>query len=342
MTRFSVFALWCLPLVAGLLVACSSSTTAQNRIIISDPNSEDPPVIQIRPATGQVYSINPQATPDSGEPTGQSAPASGQAPAEQPTPPAAANNIPAEAAPMENRRTTAARTSSTPAPRQISYNQVKTDYPVVALTFDDGPHPELTPKLLDHLKKRNVRATFYLIGRNVTAYPEIVRRMVDEGHEIGNHTYSHPALSKMSASRVKSELDRTTAAIREAAGVTPATMRPPYGATNTALNRRIKEEFGMPVIMWSVDPQDWRYRNASRVSSHIISNAKSGDIILAHDIHASTIAAMPAVLDALLGKGFQFLTVSELLDKEGVFQKPTEKPAELVQNAEPEAEVIRP
>lgn len=323
MLRPSVFALWSLALVGGMLVACQSSTSAQNRIIISDPASDDPQVIQIRPATGQVYSVHPQGTP-----AAEASPAT-NASADRTTS-ASPSETPEETAPVSSATPHPARTPSSSqartsqGTRAISYNQVQTDHPVVALTFDDGPHPEFTPKLLDILKKRNVRATFYLIGKNVTAHPEIVRRMVAEGHEIGNHTYNHPALSKMGAARVKSELDRTTTAIRDAAGVTPATMRPPYGATNASLNRRIREEFSMPVIMWSVDPQDWRYRNASRVSSHIINNAKPGDIILAHDIHASTIAAMPAVVDALLAKGFQFLTVSELLEKEGIFQNPPE------------------
>jgi peptidoglycan/xylan/chitin deacetylase (PgdA/CDA1 family) len=264
--------------------------------------NSSPQTAQQRSA-GQIHSVNPGAgedlPPNSGKP----------AKTESLTSPKVASLPPAPA-----RRA---------APKN-SYNNISTSHPVVAMTFDDGPHPELTPKLLDILKERNIRATFYVIGRNVEAYPEIARRIVEEGHEIANHTYSHPALSKIGASRVKRELDRTTEAIRNATGITPQTMRPPYGATNASLNRRIHQEFSMPVIMWSVDPQDWRYRNAKRVSSHIISHAKSGDIILAHDIHASTIAAMPPALDALLAKGFRFLTVTELLEYDGTVENKTE------------------
>jgi peptidoglycan/xylan/chitin deacetylase (PgdA/CDA1 family) len=194
-----------------------------------------------------------------------------------------------------------------------AYNSINTSQPYVAMTFDDGPHPELTPKLLDELKKRDIRATFYVVGRNVVEYPDIVKRMVAEGHEVANHSWSHPALTKLSADGVRKQMDDTTAAIRQACGVTPVTMRPPYGATNAGLNRRLAEDYKMKVILWSVDPQDWKYRNAARVQAQILENTKPGAIILAHDIHASTIAAMPGTFDGLLAKGYKFVTVSELL-----------------------------
>jgi len=212
--------------------------------------------------------------------------------------------------------TTTPAPARSPAKPRASYNNIQTTERVVAMTFDDGPHPELTPKLLDMLKARNIKATFYVVGRNVDAYPEIMKRIVAEGHEVGNHTYTHPSLTKIGRDGVKSQIDRSTAAIRKTAGVTPTNMRPPYGATNATLNRRMNDEFGLKVIMWSVDPQDWRYRNADRVANHIIQNAKPGDIILAHDIHPSTIAAMPRTLDTLTQKGFRFLTVSELIELE--------------------------
>ena len=183
----------------------------------------------------------------------------------------------------------------------------------IAITFDDGPHPEHTPKLLDMLKERNVHATFYVIGKNVIAYPEIIKRMVEEGHEIGNHTWNHPSLTKLSASKVAQEMNATSRIIEDITGIKPATMRPPYGATNATLNKRHDEEFGMKVILWSVDPMDWKYRDAERVSSQIIEATKPGDIVLAHDIHGSTVAAMPKTLDALLEKGFNFVTVSEII-----------------------------
>lgn len=199
------------------------------------------------------------------------------------------------------------------APRKHSYNSCNVEGPYISITFDDGPHPTLTPKLLDLLKDRGIRATFYILGQNAAQYPDIVKRMAAEGHEVANHTWTHPALSRTSASRVKSELERTSALIKELTGKAPTTMRPPYGATNAALNRRFDEEFGMKSILWSVDPLDWKYRNATRVANEILENTRPGGIVLAHDIHPSTIAAMPAALDGLLAKGFKFVTVEELI-----------------------------
>jgi len=202
-----------------------------------------------------------------------------------------------------------------PTPKH-SYNSVDVDGPYTALTFDDGPHPVHTPKLLDILKAKGVKATFYVIGRSVETYPDIAKRIVAEGHEIANHTWTHPSLSKLGAASVKREIDRTSEVIRNVTGITPTTMRPPYGATNARINKRMDEEFGLKVIMWSVDPLDWKYRNASRVTSEIVSKTQPGGIVLAHDIHASTVAAMPATIDGLKAKGFQFVTVTELLAME--------------------------
>jgi len=318
---------------ACLLAAACHHAGGQNRIVISDPTAEGPAVVQIRPQKGPARSVT--LNNDGAEPVRAvkepPAPVVGQIESVDPAAQPRVDEVPAAsmaALPPGPTR---------PAPQKYTYNSVNTSQPIVAMTFDDGPHPDLTPKLLDLLKKRNIRATFYVIGRNVAAYPEIARRMVEEGHEIGNHTYTHPALSKIGASRVKSELDRTSDIIRQVTGANPKTMRPPYGATNTSLSRRIHGEFSMPVIMWSVDPQDWRYRNASRVSSHIIANAKPGDIILAHDIHPSTIAAMPAALDALLAKGFRFVTVSELLEYDSVKEPVAEVAAAGTESSAPPA-----
>jgi len=220
------------------------------------------------------------------------------------------------------------------APRKPTYNSVKITEPVVAMTFDDGPHPKLTPRLLDMLKERGVKATFYVIGQNVVQYPEIVQRMVAEGHEIGNHTFTHPSLPKIGPARVGEEISKSNAAIEQTVGVRPTTMRPPYGAINPSITKRLNDEFDLPVILWSVDPQDWKIRKASHVSSHILQNAHPGAIILAHDIHPSTIDAMPVALDGLLAKGYRFATVSELIALDGTATEPT---APAVPSPEPSA-----
>lgn len=194
-----------------------------------------------------------------------------------------------------------------------SYNRVETKLPFVALTFDDGPHPANTPRLLDLLKAKNVKATFYVVGTNAKRYPEIMRRIVAEGHEIGNHSVTHPNLSKLSADGVRNELRVCHEAIVAATGVAPRTMRPPYGAITSAQKSWIKKEFGYSSILWSVDPLDWKKPGSSVVASRLVSGASPGGILLAHDIHAGTIDAMPSTIDQLLARGFRFVTVTQLL-----------------------------
>lgn len=212
----------------------------------------------------------------------------------------------------------ASRTESfKPGVKKYGYNSIETDEKVVAMTFDDGPHPKLTPKLLDILKERGIRATFYVIGRNAAEYPEIMKRMIDEGHEVGNHTWTHPYLTRLSTSSVQSEMSKTADIIVKTTGKKAVTMRPPYGAINTRLRHLFTDDMELPVIMWSVDPRDWQRPGSSVVTSRIVEGAHPGAIILAHDIHPGTITAMPAAFDQLTRKGYKFVTVSELLEMEG-------------------------
>jgi len=195
----------------------------------------------------------------------------------------------------------------------VTHNRGLSAYPYVAMTFDDGPHPQNTPRLLDMLRARNIRATFYVIGRNVDRYPHIARRIVSEGHEIGNHTYTHRKLTSLSDSQVRQEMQKTQDSIARATGVKPRTMRPPYGALLTRQRTMIYNEYNYPTIMWSVDPEDWRRPGVSVVRSRLVSRAHNGAILLAHDLHAPTVDAMPGTFDGLLGKGFKFVTVSQML-----------------------------
>ena len=193
------------------------------------------------------------------------------------------------------------------------YNEVPMSRPIVALTFDDGPHPELTPKLLDILRDNGVRATFYVIGRNVTAYPDIARRIVSEGHEIANHSYNHPALTSVGSARLNQEIAGTSEAILRATGRRPANMRPPYGAVNDRVRAAILRNHGLDVILWSVDPLDWKRPGADVVRQRLVDGAKPGGILLAHDIHPGTIEAVPGVIRDLKAKGYGFATVSQLI-----------------------------
>ncbi len=197
-----------------------------------------------------------------------------------------------------------------------SYSSVSTNLPFLALTFDDGPHPTNTPRLLDILKARDVKATFYVVGTNAKRYPEILRRIISEGHEIGNHTITHGDLKKMSEAQVRKELTESHQAILSATGVAPRTMRPPYGSITQAQKTWIRREFNYPSILWSVDPEDWKRPGSSVVASRLVSGAKPGGILLVHDIHAPTIDAIPSAVDQLKQKGFQFVTVTQLIAME--------------------------
>lgn len=190
---------------------------------------------------------------------------------------------------------------------------VSTPSPVVAMTFDDGPHPTHTPRLLDILRERGLRATFYLIGNRVVQYPEITRRIAEEGHEIGNHSWSHPFLNRYSERAVTLEIDQTTNAIFQITGRPPVTFRPPYGAFTRQQRTNLLNVRSMPTILWSVDPQDWRRPGSNVVANRILANTRQGGIILSHDIHRGTIDAMPQTLDGLTARGLHFVTVSQIL-----------------------------
>lgn len=195
----------------------------------------------------------------------------------------------------------------------VTFSRVLVSGKFIAMTFDDGPHPQNTPRLLDILRARNVKATFYVIGRSVDLYPHIVRRTVAEGHEMGNHTHTHRLMTKLGDTEVRSELTRCRDAVRRAAGVDMRTMRPPYGGLLQRQRQMIHSEFGYPTILWAVDPLDWKRPGPSVVTSRILSATNAGSIVLAHDLHSQTVDAMPATIDGLLGRGFVFVTVSQLL-----------------------------
>ena len=195
-----------------------------------------------------------------------------------------------------------------------TYSYVHVAGPYIALTFDDGPSAKLTPKLLDLLGARHIKATFFVIGQNVVEHPQIAARAAREGHELGNHTWSHADLSKMSDDAVRRQLRQTEEAIANATGTKPAVFRPPYGSITTRQKRWLHHDFGYHVILWDVDPLDWKRPGPAVVANRIVKTTRAGSIVLAHDIHPGTLAAMPLVLDQLQAKGFQFVTVSELLD----------------------------
>jgi peptidoglycan/xylan/chitin deacetylase (PgdA/CDA1 family) len=200
-----------------------------------------------------------------------------------------------------------------PAQPQITFNSVHVDGPYIALTFDDGPNKTLTPKLLDLLAAHHMKATFFVVGQNAADHPDILKRAVREGHEIANHSWSHPNLGKMSDEAARREVQKTDDAIVAAIGKRPTLLRPPYGSITARQKRWMHDDFGYRIIIWDVDPLDWKRPGPSVVTSRILKETHAGSIVLAHDIHPPTLEAMPATFDQLDAKGFKSVTVSELL-----------------------------
>lgn len=182
----------------------------------------------------------------------------------------------------------------------------------VALTFDDGPGP-YTRKLLAMLAAHHhTRVTFFLIGRNIRGREDVVRQEVAQGHAIGDHTWNHPDLPTLPKKRLHTELARTLTEITHVTGRPVTLMRPPYGATGERV-RTVARKLGLAQIIWDVDTDDWRDRNSAIVTHRAVSRARRGDIILMHDIHPTTVRAVPKILRGLAKRGFTFVTVPELL-----------------------------
>jgi len=206
---------------------------------------------------------------------------------------------------------------------KITFNSVHVDGPYIAMTFDDGPSATLTPKLLDLLAAHHIKATFFVIGENVAEHPEIVARAAREGHEIANHSWSHPNLAKLSDESVRRQLWRTDDAIKNATGKRPTLLRPPYGSITEREKRWIHDEFGYQIVLWDVDPYDWKRPGPAVVRNRILQETRPGSIVLSHDIHPGTIEAMPSTFDTLEAKGFKFVTVSELIRAAAAQPSPT-------------------
>jgi peptidoglycan-N-acetylglucosamine deacetylase len=189
---------------------------------------------------------------------------------------------------------------------------VNTNEKVIALTFDDGPHQILTPRLLDILKEKNAYATFFVMGVKVKIHPEIVLRAHQEGHEVANHAFDHPVLAKLNSTMISYQIRRTNDLIYNATSFTPVIMRPPYGNTNPKVNEYMLRSEKLMTIIWSLDTLDWRRPKSEQIVEKVLQRAKPGDIILCHDIHPGTIQAIGPMIDAMQKKGYQFVTVSKL------------------------------
>lgn len=179
----------------------------------------------------------------------------------------------------------------------------------VALTFDDGPHPVYTPQLLDGLSERGVKATFFVLGQNAELYPDIIRRMHDEGHLIGNHTYSHIQLTASNSEQFKNELIRTNDIVQAITGEEVQYVRPPYGSWD----KSFETQLNMFPVLWNVDPLDWCSSNATRVARSAIKNVSDNSIILMHDYYDTSVSAALMIVDELTKQGYEFVTVDKIL-----------------------------
>ena len=181
---------------------------------------------------------------------------------------------------------------------------------VIALTFDDGPGP-YTAHLLDILDQYGAKATFFLIGSKVSGQASVVRSIQARGHQLGNHSWSHPELPKLSVDQIAGEIDRTNEAIRQATGVKPSILRPPYGAVNGVVLEQLRLR-NMSSILWSIDTRDWADRNSQIVCSRAVAGARPGAVILMHDIHQTSVNAVPCILSSLKQQGYSFVTIQRL------------------------------
>ena len=187
----------------------------------------------------------------------------------------------------------------------------------VALTFDDGPRPSTTGRLLDGLRERGASATFFLIGSSAAAHPELVQRMAAEGHQVGNHTWSHADLRKGGLEAALEEVRRTERFLGQLLGEGDHWLRPPYGF----LTEELKSHLSVPVVTWSVDPRDWESRDTEKVIQLVLRDTRPGSIILLHDIYDTSVEAALQIVDALHAEGYRFVTVEELLLLTGVEPK---------------------
>ncbi len=185
---------------------------------------------------------------------------------------------------------------------------------LIALTFDDGPRRSTTTQLLDALAERGVHATFFLIGAQAEACPDVVRRMDREGHQIGIHTYDHVKLTSLNRADFNAQVDKTRGLLKALLGHNDFLLRPPYGM----LDESVKSWAGCPILLWSIDPEDWKDRNTAREIRHIVSEARDGSIILLHDIFPESVEAAVQVVDQLHAQGYLFCTVDELFAARGI------------------------
>ena len=205
-------------------------------------------------------------------------------------------------------------TGCTPAVEADAAVELPEGQKLIALTFDDGPRRSTTTRLLDGLAERGVKATFFLIGAQVEHNEDLIRRMDAEGHQIGIHTYDHVSLTGLSKADFDAQVAVTRQKLMDILGHNDFLLRPPYGM----LDESVKRWAGCPIILWSIDPEDWRDQNTRRVAAEVVAEARDGGIILMHDIFPESVDAALEIVDALHAQGYLFCTVDQLFAARGI------------------------
>lgn len=192
---------------------------------------------------------------------------------------------------------------------QVSAREADEEPKIVALTFDDGPHPVYTRKLLDGLRERGVRASFFLIGKNIDGNEALVLRMKEDGHLIGNHSQEHAQLTKEDVRTACEQINSTNRKIFEITGAMPSCIRPPFGSWSDELDSCVS----MPVVLWDIDTLDWKTKDTDRIVQHVLKNVENGSIILMHDVYETSVEAALEIVDLLQQRGYTFVTADELM-----------------------------
>jgi peptidoglycan/xylan/chitin deacetylase (PgdA/CDA1 family) len=198
------------------------------------------------------------------------------------------------------------RTETLPANAPV---EIPTEQRYIAMTFDDGPRRATTERLLNGLRDRGASATFFLVGKQIAGNEDLVKRMFEEGHQVGNHTWDHVSLQESQPEKIAWEIKQTETQLQAILGERSYWLRPPYGK----LSEKQRKQIQTPLVQWSIDPEDWKYKNTEKVVQSVLKAAKPNAIILLHDIYPTSVDAALQIVDALQEKGYVFVTVEELL-----------------------------